>query len=88
MTTTRQTAQKLTITLPADLLAYADAESERLGISRSQVIARALAAQRKREQDALAAEGYRLYSAEAADFAEASARAVSEAVAGASGDER
>ncbi len=80
MTTATQTTQKVTITVPADLLAYAGAEAERLGISRSQVIARALAAQRKRQRDELAAEGYRFYSAEACEFAEASAQAVAEAL--------
>ena len=80
MTTATQRTQKVTITVPADLLAYAGAEAERLGISRSQVIARALAAQRKRQRDELAAEGYRFYSAEACEFAEASAQAVAEAL--------
>ena len=83
MTTATQRTQKVTITVPADLLAYAGAEAERLGISRSQVIARALAAQRKRQRDELAAEGYRFYSAEACEFAEASAQAVAEALDGA-----
>jgi predicted transcriptional regulator len=78
--TTTLAAQKVTITLPAELLAYASAEAERLDISRSQVIARALAAQRKRERDELAAEGYRFYNAEACEFAEASAQAVAEAL--------
>lgn len=80
MTTATQRTQKVTITVPADLLAYAGAEAERLGISRSQVIARALAAQRKRQRDELAAEGYRFYSAEACEFAEASAQAIAEAL--------
>ncbi len=73
MTTRRDTAQKVTITVPAELLAYAAEVAERLGISRSEVIARALAAQRKRERDELAAEGYRFYSAESSEFAEVAA---------------
>ena len=80
MTTATQTTQKVTITVPADLLAYAGAEAERLGISRSQVIARALAAQRKRQRDELAAEGYRLYNDEACEFAEATATAFAEVI--------
>lgn len=73
------TTRKVTISLPADVLAYADAQAERRNTSRSQVIAQALADLKVAEQEALAAEGYRFYAAEARAFDEASADAVAEA---------
>jgi metal-responsive CopG/Arc/MetJ family transcriptional regulator len=71
--------QKVTISLPADVLAYADAQASRKQISRSQVISQALADLKAAEEAALAAEGYRFYAAEASEFAESSAAAVAEA---------
>ena len=47
-------------------------------ISRSKVIAEALAAQREHEETRLAAEGYRFYAQEASEFAAASLQVVSE----------
>jgi hypothetical protein len=47
-------------------------------ISRSRVIAEALAAQREREEAMLAAEGYCFCTQEASEFAAASLQAVSE----------
>ena len=72
--------RKVTISLPADLLAYADAQAERRETSRSQVISEALSARKAAEEEALAAEGYRYYAMEASAFAEASAKAVEEAL--------
>jgi metal-responsive CopG/Arc/MetJ family transcriptional regulator len=71
--------QKVTISLPADVLAYADAQASRKQISRSQVISQALADLKAAEEAALAAEGYRFYAAEVSEFAESSAAAVAEA---------
>jgi metal-responsive CopG/Arc/MetJ family transcriptional regulator len=73
------TAQKVTITMAAELLAYADREARRLQISRSQFIGEAVAAQKASEEAALAAEGYAFYAAEAAEFADASSEANAEA---------
>jgi hypothetical protein len=65
-------AAKITISLPDNLVDYATAKAEKLGISRFQVIAEALAQQQARDQAELAVEGYRFYAEEAKAFAEAS----------------
>ena len=78
MTESRSPAQKITVSLPADLLAYADTEAARLRTSRSQFISQALAQLRAADQERLAAEGYGFYAAEARDFSEASLHAVAE----------
>jgi len=80
MTESRSPAQKITISLPADLLAYADAQAARLRTSRSQFISQALAQLKARDQERLAVEGYGFYADEARDFAEASIPAVAEAL--------
>jgi metal-responsive CopG/Arc/MetJ family transcriptional regulator len=76
--------QKVTISLPADVLAFVDAQAKQRDTSRSQVIREALAELQAAEEESLAAAGYRFYATEASDFAEASATAVGEAI----GDER
>ena len=80
MAESRSPAQKITISLPADLLAYADAQAQRLRTSRSRFISQALAQLKVRDQERLATEGYGFYAAEARDFAEASIHAVAEAL--------
>jgi metal-responsive CopG/Arc/MetJ family transcriptional regulator len=72
--------RKITISLPASLIEFADREAARLNISRSRLIARALSEIKASEEERLAAEGYRFYAQEASEFAEASARAVTEAL--------
>jgi metal-responsive CopG/Arc/MetJ family transcriptional regulator len=71
---------KITISLPGNLLEYADRRAQRARLSRSQVISEALAEAQAQEQMRLAAEGYRFYAGEASEFAEASAGAVAEAL--------
>ena len=71
--------RKVTISLPSRLVDFADREAARLNVSRSGLIARALAQIEAAERDELAAEGYRLYAQEATEFAEASSWAVAEA---------
>lgn len=68
--------RKITISLPDDLVEYADHQAEELQTNRSQVIVMALSAAKKRHEERLAVEGYRFYAAEASDFASASADAV------------
>lgn len=80
MAASRSPAQKITISVPADLLAYTDAQARRLQTSRSQFISQALAQLKVSDQERLAAEGYGFYAAEARDFAEASIPAVAEAL--------
>ncbi|OIO94843.1 MAG: hypothetical protein AUK03_06220 [Anaerolineae bacterium CG2_30_64_16] len=72
--------RKITISLPGELVEYADYLAEQLHLSRSQVVSRALAQARAMEEERLAAEGYRYYAQEAQEFAAASSRAVAEAV--------
>ena len=79
MTVFAQTMQKVTISLPSELLAYADAQAKSLQTSRSQVISDALAERKAAEEAALAVEGYRFYAAEACEFAASSAAATAEA---------
>ena len=71
--------RKITISLPDNLVEFADREAARLRISRSRVIAQALADIKAEEEARLAAEGYRFYAQEASQFAEASAAAIAEA---------
>ncbi|MEE9617837.1 MAG: hypothetical protein V3T90_12640 [Anaerolineae bacterium] len=70
--------QKITVSLPQELVEFADAVAATMRCSRSNVIAEALAAQREREEARLAAEGYRFYAQQASEFAAASLQAVSE----------
>lgn len=72
------TMRKITVSLPQELVEFADTVAAAMEISRSKVIADAVAAQREREQARLAAEGYRFYAQEASEFAAASLGAVSE----------
>lgn len=71
--------RKLTISLPAHLADFVECESARLNISRSRLVARALSQIKDTAEEQLAAEGYRFYSQEASEFAQASERAVAEA---------
>jgi hypothetical protein len=77
-----KSARKLTISLPAELVDYADRRAEQIGTSRSQVIGQALTQLMTSEEEELAAEGYRFYSAEAEEFAASSGPAVAEALSG------
>lgn len=70
--------RKVTISLPAALLKYADQRATRMGTSRSQVISQMVAEALAREKETIAAEGYRFYSQEGEDFAEASAKLFAE----------
>ena len=74
-------SRKVTITFPQHLLEFADHLAARVNTSRSQVISQALAAAEVREQEQVAAAGYRFYSGEAVEFASASSRLVAEAIA-------
>jgi len=72
------TMQKITVSLPQELVEFTDTVAVTMKTSRSKVIAEAIAAQREREEARLAAEGYRFYAQEASEFAAASLQAVSE----------
>jgi metal-responsive CopG/Arc/MetJ family transcriptional regulator len=72
--------RKVTVSLPSSLVDFADREAARLNISRSRLIAHALAEIKAEYEERLAAEGYRFYAQEAGEFAEASASAVVEAL--------
>jgi len=79
MTLRMKNARKVTITLPNELVIYADNQAERSGTSRSQVISQALTFLMAAEEERLAAEGYAFYSAEAEEFAAGAAVATAEA---------
>lgn len=70
--------RKVTVSLPEELVLYADRRADRTGISRSQVIGQALAFLKATEEEKLAAEGYSFYSAEAEEFAAVSNWTVAE----------
>lgn len=72
--------RKVTITLPAELVLYADERAERSGTSRSQVIGQALTHLMTTEAEELAAEGYRFYAAEAEEFAALTSQMMTEAI--------
>jgi len=74
------TTRKVTVSLLAQLLQYADRTSLQRGVTRSQVLSDPLAEMAERERDALAAEGYRFYAGEAEEFAAASLSAFSKAL--------
>ena len=80
MSVVATSVRKITISLPDNLVEFADREAARLSISRSRVIAQALSDIRAEEEERLAAEGYRFYAQEASQFAEASAAAIAEAL--------
>ena len=72
--------RKVTVSLPGDLVDYADQRAAQNQSSRSQVISQALAYIKSLEEEKLAAEGYQFYSQEAEDFAAASIQAVADAL--------
>ncbi|MDD3826002.1 MAG: antitoxin [Anaerolineae bacterium] len=75
-----EAVRKITISLPGDLVDFADEEAARLETNRSAYIARALAEIKAAKEEQLAAEGYRYYAEEALQFAEESSGAVAEAL--------
>ena len=75
----RLPGHKITISIPADLLAYTDAQALRTRTSRSHFISLALAQFQASEEERLAAEGYRFYADEAGEFSEIYADAAAEA---------
>ena len=72
--------EKVTVSLPRRLVRYADRRAAEMGTSRSQIIVRALSELEARERDEAAREGYLFYAAEAEEFADASGKAVAEAI--------
>lgn len=76
---TTEALQRVSITMPAELVRYADIQAAELNTSRSQIIVMALSSIKATQEEKLASEGYRFYSAEASEFAEASAEAAAEA---------
>ena len=77
----RSAIRKVTLSLPDDLVGFADSQAERRRETRSRVIGDLLREAQQRELDTLAGEGYRFFAGEAEEFAAASQRAVSEALA-------
>ncbi len=72
--------RKVTLSLPEELITYADSKAAQLGTNRSRLVTELLRRSRQDEQEALAREGYRFYAREAEEFAADSAAAVVEAL--------
>ncbi len=72
--------RKVTLSLPEELIAYADSRAAQLGTNRSRLVTELLRRSRQDELEALAREGYRFYAGEAEEFAADSAAAVAEAL--------
>ncbi|MCP4661198.1 MAG: hypothetical protein GY856_37825 [bacterium] len=72
--------RKITLSLPEELIAYADSKAAQMGTNRSRLVGDLLESSRQHEQEALAREGYRFYAKEAEEFAARSAAAVGEAL--------
>jgi metal-responsive CopG/Arc/MetJ family transcriptional regulator len=85
MTTQRIPMRKITVSLPDELVEYADRQATRMSTSRSQVIGQALAHIKELEEEELAAEGYQFYADESDEFAAVSSKAVAEAVSSSEG---
>ena len=66
--------RKITISLPDNLVEFADREAARLSISRSRLIAQALSEIKAKEEERHAAEGYRFYAQEASALSEIKAK--------------
>ena len=77
--TVREPTRKITISLPEELVVFADDRAKELSTSRSQVISMALAAVKTSAEEQLAAEGYLFYAQEASEFASAAHKATAEA---------
>lgn len=73
--------RKITISLPQDLVEFADRVAHQADVSRSQVISQALLESQARNEKRLAEEGYRFFARESAEFAQASAQLVAETMA-------
>jgi len=72
--------KKVTISVPEELLAFADRMAKKTGATRSGFISSVLNEVRERDVERLAAEGYRYYGSEAQKFATLSGYAVAEAI--------
>ncbi len=72
--------KKVTISVPGELLAFADRMAKKAGSTRSGFISSVLIEVRERELERLAAEGYRYFGLEAQEFAAASGCAVAEVI--------
>lgn len=71
--------RKVTVSLPAELVQFADRLAAIKQLSRSQVMSQALAEVMAREEEQLAAEGYLFYAQEAIEFAAVSVGVSAEA---------
>ncbi len=73
-TTATKPIRKITISLPGELIVFADQLAKQNNTSRSQLLADFKA----QEEERLAAEGYQFYAQEASDFADAITTAAAE----------
>ncbi len=78
MPTTTKPVRKITISLPGELIVFADQLAKQNNTSRSQLFSKLLADFKAQEEERLAAEGYQFYAQEASDFADAITTATAE----------
>lgn len=71
--------RRITISLPEELVEFADERADKLSVSRSKIIVMALSQAKSQSEEQLAAEGYRFYAEESSQFASASDESVAEA---------
>jgi metal-responsive CopG/Arc/MetJ family transcriptional regulator len=71
-------SQKITVSLPRELVDFADEFAEQAGTSRSQALAEALRVLKRAERDRLMAEGYAFYAEDAVQLAEEGMAATNE----------
>jgi metal-responsive CopG/Arc/MetJ family transcriptional regulator len=71
-------AVKVTISLPTELLQFADEQAEHAGTSRSQAIAEALRMAKRAERDRLMAAAFRFYADHDVELAEEGMAATNE----------
>ena len=69
--------RRITVSIPQELVEFADDQADKLSVSRSRIIVMALSQVKTQSEVRLAAEGYRFYADESAEFA----AAIDEAVA-------
>lgn len=68
--------RRITISVPEELVEFADDRAGKLSVSRSKVIVMALAQAKAQSEEQLAAEGYRFYAEESNEFASATGETV------------
>ncbi len=78
MTTLTPTMRKVTVSIPNELVEFADRKAKKQKRSRSELISLLLADLKAKEEAQLAVEGYQFFAQEAIEFAQATSKATAE----------